>query len=187
MTRWMKWIGFLVTCTAVTAIVVSQAAAARQVQKMSVASSIGSSRIRSGDPKFKASAALVLYDVRQIVAGNKIDMNMQGAFVYSETFVSYKAGETTIWHTSLFSKDPNRANEQFKAMTPAELAQAETLFSSFNMAKAPGVSVNKFGFSGEVTSKQIGLRKGQLAQMTKMRLQNELAHANKAMEGLGGG
>jgi hypothetical protein len=129
----------------------------------------------------------VLYDIRQIVAGAKIDVNMEGSICYRESLFSNGSNETTILQTHCFFKDPSKATESFKAMSPAELAQAETLFANFNLAKAPGLTVSRFGFDGEITGKQIGLRKGQLANLTKARLQNQIANANKAIQGLGGG
>jgi hypothetical protein len=190
MTGLSKLCGLVVSVVAISSVVDSQVSAAAQrapkPRRASGADLIGPRRIRPSDPTFKSAGAAILVDVSDIVTGNKIDVQMEGAFVWSETLNSHKSDDTTWFHKSIFWFAPDQLGERARAMSPAELAMAQTLFTQVNLSAAKNLVITRNGISGSVTEQELGLAKGELAKMTKARLQSQIDATTAALKSIGG-
>jgi hypothetical protein len=176
-------LGLLVVCCAAgAAIIANQSALAQMRTRQSpIASLVGSKRIRSSDPTFKYSAAVVLAPIEDRIIGHKIDMDMQGLFVWSETIHHTTSGDSEWFTRSIFWFSPDQRGKVHE-MTAGQLAMAKTLFKEVNLSKAKNLTVGRNGISGSLTTKELGLKAGQLARMTRSRLAAE-AKANQAAMG----
>jgi hypothetical protein len=176
---------FVVSCGALTALLANQSALAQERARLSSGVTlIGTKRVRPSDPSFRWSIAAVLDPIRDKIAGHKIDMDMQGAFVWSETIHHTTSGDSEWFTRTIFWFAPDKVG-QVRQMTPAQFAIAETLFKDINLGRARNLVVTKNGITGSVTNKELGVRAGQLTSMTKKRLQGEINAAQSALKGVG--
>lgn len=177
----------LVSGVALVAITASQIASAQErVRQMQGNRLIGMKRITPSDPKFRSASALVLVDIKDKIIGQKIDMDMQGAFVWSDTIWNTTKGDNSLFTKTIFWFSPDQAGERARPMTAAQLALAQTIFTQANISRAKNVSVNNRGITGRVTAKELGMTGAQLTRLARQNVQKEMAMNAEALKGLGG-
>lgn len=168
---------------AFSAVFVNQQSAAKQMKMSPLATLSMKKKISAADPNFKWAAAVAIAPIKDKIIGHKIDADMWGSFVFSETFYKTTSDNNTFFTRSVFWFEPDFSGK-IKQMTPSQLALAETLFKNVNLGRAKNLSVTQNGIMGSVTAREIGMRSGQLEALTRTRLQQEIKTQTAALGGL---
>ena len=135
----------LVTCAALSAIVFSQVAYAKQRggTTSGVSELVGRSRIRPDDPRFQPAAMMFVNEAEGF-----------GSAAQKGGIIIVKTMRWDVFDHWFIVIPPNARGAQVRPLTPSELLVMEELFSR-DLSNARDLEVNGDGISGKVTLRDL--------------------------------